>query len=112
MLSPMVTLPIASSARQRHLQHQVFLCLRSGAFWRHLAAIVAEPDEIFPKSHDHTVRVLAGAVGWLRPDEGEVPEAGSPPDVLDAVAALQRYLEGRVPATPEVRGLAEDLLQE
>jgi len=41
-----------------------------------------------------------------------VPEAGSPPDVADAVSALKHFLEGRVPTTPEIRGLAEDLLQE
>mmetsp|Transcript_62672 Transcript_62672/g.177965 ORF Transcript_62672/g.177965 Transcript_62672/m.177965 type:complete len:470 (-) Transcript_62672:46-1455(-) len=111
MLSPMMTMPKASSARQGHLHHQVFLCLRSGAFWRNFAKIVGEPHELFPKSHAHGIRILGGAVGWLRPEEGEVPQEGAAADVQEAAEALQRFLDGgRVP--PELRGLTEDLLQE
>merc|ERR1719235_1590704 len=57
LLSPLMSLQAPSSSRQAHLHHQVFLCLRSRAFWKNSARIVAEPHEVFPKSH--------AAFGWF-----------------------------------------------
>merc|ERR1712232_1097668 len=111
MISPLMQLPEATSSRQAHLHHKVYECLCSGPFWKNLAKIVAEPHETFPKSHSSSVRILAGAVGWLRPEGGDLPAAGSPPNVRVAAEALQTFLDNaHVP--PEIRGVSEDLLQE
>merc|ERR1719506_3182996 len=74
LLSPLMSLQEPSSSRQAHLHHQVFLCLRSKAFWHNSSRIIAEPHEQFPKSHANCVRMLAGAIGWLRP-QGALPES-------------------------------------
>merc|ERR1719235_2959498 len=57
LLSPLMSLQAPSSSRQAHLHHKVFQCLRSRAFWQNSARIVAEPHEVFPKSH--------AAFGWF-----------------------------------------------
>ncbi|CAK0840298.1 unnamed protein product [Prorocentrum cordatum] len=112
MLSPLMQLPHAGSLRQKHLHHQVYCCLRSQAFWRSFAAIVAEPREVFPNSHANCVRILAGALGWLRPEDGCLPDMAAPPDMREAVRALQQYLGSGPAMKPDTRGVAEDLLQE
>merc|ERR1712087_724714 len=111
MLSPLMSLPAATSSRQAHLHHQAYVCLCSGPFWKNLARIVAEPHETFPKSYSSSVRILAGAVGWLRPEGDDIAEAGSIKEARAAAEALQQFLDnGKVP--PEIRGISEDLLQE
>merc|ERR1719235_2135555 len=77
LLSPLMSLQAPSSSRQAHLHHQVFRCLRSRAFWQNSARIVAEPHEVFPRSHANVVRLLAGSIGWLRPEDGVLPESGT-----------------------------------
>merc|ERR1719506_2767777 len=47
LLSPLMSLQEPSSSRQAYLHHQVFLCLRSKAFWQNTARVVREPHEIF-----------------------------------------------------------------
>jgi len=111
-LSPQMQLQATMSSRQAHIQHQVYLCLKSGAFWRNLGAILEETGEVFPRSHASCIRLLAAAIGWLRPEPGCVPEAGAPPDVSVALAALQQCLEQGPGLAPDVRGCAEDLLEE
>jgi len=112
LLSPLMVLPsMTSSLRQAHLHHQVFVCLRSGDLWRNFAKIIAEPHELFPRSHAHSVKILLGAIGWLHPDPGEISEVGLPDGMHETAEALKRFLEAAV-TTPDVRGLAEDLLRE
>jgi len=112
LLSPLMGLPsMTSSLRQAHLHHQVFVCLRSGDLWRNFAKIIAEPHELFPRSHAHSVKILLGAIGWLHPEPGEISEVGLPDGMHETVEALKRFLDAAV-TTPDVRGLAEDLLHE
>jgi len=111
-LSPQMMLPAAASARQAHLQHQVWRSLVSREFWQNFAKIIGDPAERFPKSHENCVRILAGAVGWLRPEAGAIPEAVAAPDVSEAAEALKAYLESGVGIRPDIRGCTEDLLQE
>mmetsp|Transcript_88210 Transcript_88210/g.175214 ORF Transcript_88210/g.175214 Transcript_88210/m.175214 type:complete len:536 (-) Transcript_88210:177-1784(-) len=112
LLSPLMVLSSAtSSLRQAHLHHQVFVCLRSGDLWKNFAKIIAEPHELFPRSHAHSVKILLGAIGWLHPEPGEISEVGLPDGMHDTVESLKRFLEAGV-TTPDVRGLAEDLLRE
>lgn len=112
MLSPMMTTPAGTATRQAHLSHQVFRCLTSAAFWSNLSKVVAEKHEVFPRSHSYCVRILAGAVGWLRPENpNAVPEAGPPRSMLETTDALKSLLADSV-APPDIRGLAEDLLEE
>lgn len=111
MLSPLMQLPPATSSRQAHLHHKAYGCLCSGPFWRNIARIIAEPHETFPKSYSSCVRILAGAVGWLRPEGDDVPEAGCPSNVGVAAEAMKQFLDhANVP--PEIHGVSEDLLQE
>jgi len=117
LLSPLMQLPAISSSRQAHLHHQVFVCLRSRSFWANISRIVAEPHEVFPKSHASSVRILAGALGWLRPEESgakQRPDIEPPPPIEDAREALELFLESPAyrAAMPDVRGLAEDLFEE
>eukprot|EP00933_Yihiella_yeosuensis_P002103 TRINITY_DN10347_c0_g1_i1.p1 TRINITY_DN10347_c0_g1~~TRINITY_DN10347_c0_g1_i1.p1 ORF type:complete len:471 (+),score=94.72 TRINITY_DN10347_c0_g1_i1:63-1475(+) len=114
MLSPQISLPTARSSRQAHIQHQVYACLTSTHYWRNLGRIIAEPAEVFPKSHISSMRLLAGAVGWLRLESelGAVPEAGMPSEVKEACDALKQCLDNGPPLPPDVRGLGEDLLEE
>jgi len=112
MLSPLIMTQAASTSRQAHLHHQVFVCFRSESFWRNLARIVAESAEVFPDSHNNSVKALAGAVGWLRPEEGVLPEEGAIAGMEEVATALQSFLDSRVPAKPDVRYLAEELMAE
>lgn len=113
LLSPLMSLQPATSLRQRHLYYQVFLLFRSGPFWKHLAAIITEPAEIFPKSHMNSVRIVAGAIGWLRPMEADsTPEAASIPNGELMESALQAFLDSRVPVPQDIRQLAQDMLLE
>jgi len=111
-----MSLPVATSMRPAHIQHQIYSCLRSGPFWRNLGRILEEPGEVFPKSHASSIRLLAAAVGWLHPQAGPqaetVPEAALPADVKVASAALQGCLDRGLHLAPEIRGAAEDLLEE
>lgn len=112
LLSPLMGLPsMTSSLRQAHLHHQVFVCLRSGDLWKNFAKIIAVPHELFPRSHTHSVKILLGAIGWLHPEPGEISEVGLPDGIHDTEEALKRFLESAI-TTPDVRGLAEDLLRE
>lgn len=112
LLSPLMGLPsMTSSLRQAHLHHQVFVCFRSSDLWKNFAKIIAEPHELFPRSHAHSVKILLGAIGWFHPEPGEIAEVGLPDGMHDTVEALKRFLEAGV-TTPEVRQLAEDLLRE
>eukprot|EP00929_Paragymnodinium_shiwhaense_P025417 TRINITY_DN15378_c0_g1_i1.p1 TRINITY_DN15378_c0_g1~~TRINITY_DN15378_c0_g1_i1.p1 ORF type:complete len:444 (-),score=115.46 TRINITY_DN15378_c0_g1_i1:287-1618(-) len=124
-VSPLLQLSPSSSGRQGHLFQQVFQCLSSKKLWRSLAKIVAEPNEVFPKSHASCLRILAGALGWLRPEEGmpggpgeNAPGAaaaqGPQLATSEAKEALQLFIESRVyrESMPDIRGLSEDLLEE
>eukprot|EP00931_Biecheleriopsis_adriatica_P118781 TRINITY_DN94101_c0_g1_i1.p1 TRINITY_DN94101_c0_g1~~TRINITY_DN94101_c0_g1_i1.p1 ORF type:complete len:476 (+),score=130.17 TRINITY_DN94101_c0_g1_i1:43-1428(+) len=111
-LQPQMTLEAALSSRQKHLQHEVFLCLKSGALWKNLGSILSEPGEVFPRSHTSSIRLCAAAIGWLRPVDGAVPEAGAPPDVTSVVTAISGVLENGPGLAPDVRGMAEDLIEE
>lgn len=111
-LEPQMAMQPASSGRQAHLQHHVFLCLSSGPLWRNCAQILAEPGEVFPRSFDSSIRLLAAAIGWLRPQNGQsVPEATVPPEVHEAFQALQRCADG-ARLGPEMRQVAGELLEE
>lgn len=96
MLTPHMQLgSVAASARQSHLHQQIWLCLRSRGFWANFAKIIGDPAEQFPNSHQHSVQLLAGAVGWLKPEEEDLPEAVPPPDVSEAPAPRRtRSLSG------------------
>lgn len=115
LLSPLMSLQAPSSSRQAHLHHQVFLCLRSRAFWQHCARVVAEPHEVFPRSHANVVRLLAGAIGWLRPEDGVLPESGTLLGAGDVEQALEALLDSSgsaIASDPELRPLAQELLLE
>jgi len=112
MISPLMNLPVVGSIRQAHLHHKVYTCFCSGAFWNNIAYILDKPAEIFPKSHENCVRILAGAVGWLRPEDGTRPGTGISVNMEMAMQALQHFLDASVLAPPDVCGLAEDLLKE
>jgi hypothetical protein len=115
LLSPLMSLQPPSSSRQSHLHHKVFCCLRSRAFWRNLARIIGQPHELFPKSHSNCVRLLAGAIGWLRPQEGTAPEAGTLLGAEDVEKALEQLLDSSgsaMASDPEIRPLATELLKE
>jgi len=105
-----------ASSRQAHLHHQVFRCLRSRAFWSNTARIVGEPHELFPRSHANCVRMLAGAIGWLRPQEdGAKPECGTllgQEDVEDALTRLLDSSGSALASDPEIRNLATELQRE
>lgn len=113
-LSPFMEMKPAGSSRQAHLDHQVFLCLRGSAFWQNLAKIFSQPHEIFPKSHVHTVRMLAGAIGWLRSPEGMMPEVGGPLVPGEEVQeALKAFLDNKnVHIMPDIQQIAEEMLRE
>jgi len=115
LISPMMSLQPATSARQSHLHHQVYLCLRSRHLWRNLAKIVAEPHELFPKSHANCIKLIAGAVGWLRPQDGVLPESGTLLGAEEVEDALEHLLDSSGSALnsdPDTRHLAQELLQE
>jgi len=112
LLEPQMQLPVASSPRQAHLHHQIWRCLRSRAFWQNFARIIADPAERFPRSHENCTRIIAGAIGWMRPEERCIPEAVAPPDVSEAADAIRAYLGGSKGIRPDIRGIAEDLLEE
>lgn len=113
MLTPHMQLgSVAASARQSHLHQQIWLCLRSRGFWANFAKIIGDPAEQFPNSHQHSVQLLAGAVGWLKPEEEDLPEAVPPPDVSEAAEALQAYLDSGASIQPDVRSSSEYLLGE
>lgn len=115
LLNPLMSLHEPTSARQAHLHHQVFLCLRSRAFWQNTARIVGEPHEVFPRSHANCVRMLAGAIGWLRPQEGTLPESGTLLGAEDVEQALERLLDSSgsaIASDPELRPLSQELLME
>lgn len=115
LLSPLMSLHAATSSRQEHLHHQVFQCLKSRSYWSNIAKIIGEPNEVFPRSHAHCLRLLLGAIAWLRPAEGALPESGTLLGADDAEDALGRVLEssGNALAThPEARHWAEDVLME
>jgi len=112
-LAPHMAMQPASSGRQAHLQHHVFLCLSSGKLWQYCGLILSEPGEVFPKSYSSSIQLLAAAIGWLRPQTGhEVAEATVPPEVKGAMTALQRCAKGSTPLAPEMRQVAEELLEE
>jgi len=112
-LAPHMTLQPASSGRQAHLQHHVFLCLSSGKLWQHCGQILSEPGEVFPKSYTSSIQLLASAVGWLRPQTGHtVPEATVPPEAKGAIAGLQSCTKGGNSLAPEMRAVAQDLMEE
>jgi len=112
-LSPMMEFPEATTSRQSHLHHEVFECLRSESLWQGLANIISEPAEVFPRSHAHSVRILAGAVGWLRPAVANtMPPAKPMPDMTKVIVSLQEFLDGSVRVPPDIRGIAEELLEE
>lgn len=85
-----------------------------------MARIVGEPHELFPKSHSNCVRLMGGAIGWLRPEQGEgvppvLPASGTLLGAEDAEEALGRLLESNgsaMASDPELRHLAEDVLKE
>lgn len=113
LLSPLMSNEAPASSRQAHLHHQVYLCLRSKAFWRNISAIVAEPHEVFPRSHANCVRLMAGAIGWLRPQQGVLPESGTLLGAEDVEGALSRLLESNgsaLASDPEIRHIVQDLL--
>jgi tetratricopeptide (TPR) repeat protein len=115
LLSPLMSLQEPSSSRQAYLHHQVFLCLRSKAFWQNTARVVREPHEIFPRSHANCVRLMAGAIGWLRPAEGALPEAGTLLGAQDVEQALESLLDSSgsaIVSDPELRPLCQELLME
>jgi hypothetical protein len=122
MIAPLIQVPTAGSSRQQHLHHQVYVCMRSASFWKHLSCILAEPHEIFPKSHASCLKLLGGAIGWLRPPAPgggvEFPpeplEPGLPLNTGDLREALQQFLVSPCykQSMPDIRGLAEDLLAE
>jgi tetratricopeptide (TPR) repeat protein len=116
LLCPLMSLDAASSSRQAHLHHEVYQCLRCRAFWQNIARIVGEPHELFPKSHANCIRLLAGAIGWLRPQEdGAKPESGSllgTEEVEEALDGLLKSNGSALSADPETRGLAHDVLME
>lgn len=114
LISPFMSLQQAETSRQSHLHHQIFLCLRSRPFWRNLGQIIALPNEQFPKSHTNCLKILAGAIGWLRPQNGELPESGTSLNVQgceDAIAAVIQG-DGNALADPETRYLAQEMLSE
>jgi hypothetical protein len=116
LLSPMMSLQPASSSRQSHLYHQVYRCLRSASFWQNIAKIIGEPHELFPKSHANCIKLIAGAVGWLRPPEGVLPESGTLLGAQDVEDSLERLLASSGSALsnsdPETRHLAQELISE
>jgi len=115
LLSPLMGLQAPSSSRQAHLHHKVFQCLRCRAFWKNLAKIVGQAHEVFPRSHANCVRLLAGSIGWLRPQEGMLPEAGTllgAEDVEEALAELLASNGSALASDPEIRPLSEELLKE
>merc|ERR1719265_2747819 len=115
LLSPLMQLQSPSSSRQAHLHHKVFQCLRSKAFWSNCAKIIREPHEVFPRSHANCVRLVAGAIGWLRPQDGIAPEAGTllgSEDVEDALKALVNSDGSALASDPQLRGLSEELILE
>lgn len=115
LLSPLITVQTIASERQAHLHHQIHAALTSREFWRNVGRIVAAPAELFPRSHANCIRILAGAVGWLRPaTNGPMPEEGARLQADEAAEALQLFLEKgtSIRVEPDVRGIAEDLLHE
>ncbi|CAL1132521.1 unnamed protein product [Cladocopium goreaui] len=87
--------------------------LSSGKLWQYCGLILSEPGEVFPKSYSSSIQLLAAAIGWLRPQTGhEVAEATVPPEVKGAMTALQRCAKGSTPLAPEMRQVAEELLEE
>merc|ERR1719171_2489697 len=111
-LSPMMSLQPAVGSHQAFLHHQVYLCFNSHAFFANLSAIIKAPHELFPKSHEHCLKMMAGAVGWLRQIHGSGVEASALPAGGEVCDAIQAFLDGSVQVHPQVRGLSEDLLEE
>eukprot|EP00928_Gymnodinium_smaydae_P060508 TRINITY_DN441_c0_g1_i1.p1 TRINITY_DN441_c0_g1~~TRINITY_DN441_c0_g1_i1.p1 ORF type:complete len:479 (+),score=96.89 TRINITY_DN441_c0_g1_i1:66-1502(+) len=114
MLGPLTQMPLATSGRQAHLQHTAYTCLRSSTFWRNVTQILLEPHEIFPKSHANSIRLLAGAFSWLCQPSGAGPEPGAALPTSKVQEALQSFIDGEMyrASTPDIRGAAEDLLEE
>jgi len=112
-LSPIMMLQPAIGMHQELIYHQVYLCLRAPAFFRNIGKIIFEPFELFPKSHENCLKLMAGAVGWLRPqEEGAAMQEGNFPADSEVCNALQAFIDGNVRVHPQVRGLAEELLLE
>lgn len=116
MISPLMQSSGGSSSRQAHLLHQVHRCLHDPALWRNTAAILVVPHEIFPNSHAACLKILAGAIAWLRPATaaGEAAEPRQPLHTGDLLESLQQFLDGDgYKATSlEFRGLADELAEE
>lgn len=115
LLSPLITVQAVASDRQAHLHHQIHAALTSREFWTNVGKIVAAPAELFPRSHANCIRILAGAIGWLRPaTNGPMPEEGMPLNAEDAADALQLFLDkgSAIRVEPDIRAIAEDLLYE
>lgn len=115
LLSPLMSLQAASSSRQEHIHHQVFLCLRSRSYWSHIARIIREPNELFPRSHAHCLRLLLGAIAWLKPSDGALPESGTllgADETEDALSFLLQNPGNALATHPEARHWAEDVLME
>mmetsp|Transcript_33294 Transcript_33294/g.74852 ORF Transcript_33294/g.74852 Transcript_33294/m.74852 type:complete len:446 (-) Transcript_33294:29-1366(-) len=112
-LAPQMSSTAAASPRQAHLQHNIFLCLKSGELYKNVADILSQPGEVFPRSFASSIRLLAGAVGWLRPMDDAVPEGTVPPEAAACVAALQRCVsESQGALAPDVRSTAEALMED
>ncbi|CAK9100447.1 Hypothetical protein SCF082_LOCUS47006 [Durusdinium trenchii] len=108
-LEPQMAMQPASSGRQARESELrtalAELCADPRRAWRGRAAV-------FPRSFDSSIRLLAAAIGWLRPQNGQsVPEATVPPEVHEAFQALQRCADG-ARLGPEMRQVAGELLEE
>ncbi|CAJ1443263.1 unnamed protein product, partial [Effrenium voratum] len=109
-LEPQMQMLQPAAGRQAHLQHQIFHCLRSAAFWQNLSQILLEPGEVFPRSFASSIRLMAGSIGWLAGVQVQAPEtAEAKLEVQNAAAAVQQVMPK---LQPELRGLAEDLIEE
>eukprot|EP00439_Symbiodinium_sp_Y106_P035598 s1839_g4.t1 len=112
-LGPLMTSSASGSIRQAHLHHQMYLCLKAGALFQRAADILNQPGEVFPRSYTSSIRLLAGAIGWLRPMGDDVPEATVPPEAAAAVAALQHCIgRSQGALAPDIRSTAEAVMEE
>lgn len=113
MLSPMMLQHATTSARTAHLHHEVYSCFCSASFWKNLGEILLQPAEVFPKSHDNAVRVMAGALAWLRPEEGGAHIQGAPlAGINHAEEGLKTFLSSDMRINPEVQSLVENMLED
>mmetsp|Transcript_7493 Transcript_7493/g.13453 ORF Transcript_7493/g.13453 Transcript_7493/m.13453 type:complete len:453 (+) Transcript_7493:74-1432(+) len=112
LLDPLLKVQTASSKRQQLFHHEVFTCFCSGTFWLNCARILAEPAEVFPKSHENLLWLVSCAVGWLRPleDASALPKVPPPGEVSEVKSALKAYLAGTMPKRPDLMQIATDLL--